>query len=226
MTGSSRSIRVVAEHIDACLGCMACVTACPSGVRYDILIEATRARIEEESAADARRPCLSRVRLRAVSVSWPVARARAVSLAGPDPRLAAFGRRPARSRAAASAASARHDGAADRAAPIPSRRFRAKTPARGTSRARVALVAGCVQRTFFPGVNAATIRVLSAEGCDVSVPPAKAAAARFRCTVDGSRKRSASRARSSAGSSAEDYDAVLINAAGCGFDASKNTVIS
>src|SRR5580700_6597926 len=33
----------VASHFDRCLGCMACVTACPSGVRYDVLIESTRA---------------------------------------------------------------------------------------------------------------------------------------------------------------------------------------
>ena len=41
---------VVAGHIDACLGCMACVTACPSGVRYDLLIEATRAKVEDAIA--------------------------------------------------------------------------------------------------------------------------------------------------------------------------------
>src|ERR1700681_279652 len=39
--------RTVVAHFDRCLGCMACVTACPSGVRYDVLIEETRAKIEE-----------------------------------------------------------------------------------------------------------------------------------------------------------------------------------
>ena len=38
----------VVEHIDRCLGCMACVTACPSGVRYDLLIEQTREVVEEQ----------------------------------------------------------------------------------------------------------------------------------------------------------------------------------
>ena len=37
----------VAEHFDRCLGCMACVTSCPSGVRYDRLIEETRRVVEE-----------------------------------------------------------------------------------------------------------------------------------------------------------------------------------
>ncbi|HEY6236925.1 MAG TPA: 4Fe-4S dicluster domain-containing protein, partial [Candidatus Elarobacter sp.] len=44
---------LVAGHIDACLGCMACVTACPSGVRYDLLIEATRAKVEDAIARPA-----------------------------------------------------------------------------------------------------------------------------------------------------------------------------
>ncbi|MGB6986253.1 MAG: 4Fe-4S dicluster domain-containing protein, partial [Candidatus Aquilonibacter sp.] len=39
----------VVQHFDQCLGCMACVTACPSGVRYDLLIESTRARVEDET---------------------------------------------------------------------------------------------------------------------------------------------------------------------------------
>jgi glycolate oxidase iron-sulfur subunit len=43
-------------------------------------------------------------------------------------------------------------------------------PAQGERRARVGLVAGCVQRVFFPGVNEATLRVLSAEGCEVVIP--------------------------------------------------------
>ena len=38
----------VTEHFDRCLGCMACVTSCPSGVRYDLLIEETRATVEDE----------------------------------------------------------------------------------------------------------------------------------------------------------------------------------
>ena len=57
-----------AEHFDRCLGCMACMTACPSGVQYDQLIEAARAWTEEARAAGrraARRARSRRVRLRA-----------------------------------------------------------------------------------------------------------------------------------------------------------------
>ena len=65
----------------------------------------------------------------------------------------------------------------------------------GSARLSVGLVAGCVQRAFFPNVNAATVRVLAAEGCDVTFRPDKAAAARSRCTPGATTKPSASRAR-------------------------------
>src|SRR5918911_1649114 len=49
-TGQMEMTPAVAAHFDRCLGCMACVTACPSGVRYDILIEETRAMVEKRYA--------------------------------------------------------------------------------------------------------------------------------------------------------------------------------
>jgi glycolate oxidase iron-sulfur subunit len=206
---------VVAEHIDACLGCMACVTACPSGVRYDILIEATRARIEEEvprTPGDrafrefvfALFPYPGRLRVLAPFL-WL---GRILGL----PRLAAgpLGAvLPPRLRQLATMAPP--IALRDTFASLPR-----ETPARGTSRARVALVAGCVQRTFFPGVNAATIRVLSAEGCDVSVPAGQGCCGAL--SLHSGRLEEAKRfARALIGRfEREDYDAVLINAAGCG----------
>jgi glycolate oxidase iron-sulfur subunit len=91
-----------------------------------------------------------------------------------------------------------------------------RTPAQGVCRGRVALVAGCVQRTFFPNVNAATVRVLSAEGFDVEIPPHQgccgalslhagrvAEAKRFaRATIECFEKSGA--------------ETIAINAAGCG----------
>jgi glycolate oxidase iron-sulfur subunit len=206
---------VVAEHIDACLGCMACVTACPSGVRYDLLIEATRARIEEQvprAPADrafrefvfALFPYPGRLRVLAPFL-WL---GKMLGL----PRLAAgpLGRvLPPRLRQLATMAP-----------PIALRDTFASlpplTPARGTARARVALVAGCVQRTFFPGVNAATIRVLSAEGCDVSVPAGQGCCGAL--SLHSGRLAEAKRfARELiVRFERENYDAILINAAGCG----------
>jgi len=90
------------------------------------------------------------------------------------------------------------------------------TPARGETRARVALVAGCVQRAFFPNVNAATIRVLSAEGCEVVVPRGQGCCGAL--SLHSGRTEEAKRfARSLiAHFERERVDAILINAAGCG----------
>jgi glycolate oxidase iron-sulfur subunit len=206
---------VVAEHIDACLGCMACVTACPSGVRYDLLIEATRAKVEAEVPRTfgdrafrefvfALFPYPGRLRVLAPFL-WL---ARVLGL----PRLAAgpLGAvLPPRLRQLATMAPP--IGFQDLVATLPPR-----TPAHGTQRARVALVAGCVQRTFFPGVNAATIRVLSAEGCEVSVPRGQGCCGAL--SLHSGRLEEAKRfARELIPRfESEDLDAIVINAAGCG----------
>jgi glycolate oxidase iron-sulfur subunit len=206
---------VVAEHIDACLGCMACVTACPSGVRYDLLIEATRAKVE----ADVPRTPGDRSfrefvfalfpypgRLRALAPFLWLARVLGLPRLAAGPLGAVL---PPRLRQLATMAPP--IGFGDLFATLPSR-----TPARGTRRARVALVAGCVQRTFFPGVNAATIRVLSAEGCDVSVPREQDCCGAL--SLHSGRLEEAKRfARALiARFEGDDVDAILINAAGCG----------
>ncbi len=145
----------VTTHFDRCLGCMACVSACPSGVRYDRLIETTRAAVEEEYA----RPLGERF-LRALLF-----------------RLLPY---PGRMRAAVRLAPL------GRVAPLP-RRFRplvqmaprwrgrgevpAVTLAAGETLGRVGLLTGCVQRAVFPDVNAATARVLAADGFEVVAPP-------------------------------------------------------
>jgi glycolate oxidase iron-sulfur subunit len=90
------------------------------------------------------------------------------------------------------------------------------TPARGTRRARVGLVAGCVQKVFFPGVNEATLRVLAAEGCEVVVPEGQGCCGAL--SVHAGRADEARRMTralierfESAG-----VDHVVLNAAGCG----------
>jgi glycolate oxidase iron-sulfur subunit len=205
----------VAEHIDACLGCMACTTACPSGVRYDLLIEETRARVEAQvPRAPADRAFRAFVfalfpyprRLRAlVPALWLAARLGLTRLAsGPLGALL-----PVRWRQLATMTPSVR--LRDALAKLP-----ARTPARGARRARVALVAGCVQRTFFPGVNAATIRVLSAEGCEVLVPPGQGCCGAL--SLHSGRLDEAKRfARALiARFEREPVDAILVNAAGCG----------
>ena len=144
--------RTVVEHFDRCLGCMACVTACPSGVRYDLLIESTRDAVEREHG---REPSDHWLRAALFSV-LPYPRR-----LGPALRLAPFGHwAPGRLGTMARLA--------------PRRRSRQRPPsltsAHGERRGRVALLAGCVQRVAFGDVNAATARVLAAQGWEVVVP--------------------------------------------------------
>jgi glycolate oxidase iron-sulfur subunit len=150
----------MATHFDRCLGCMACVTACPSGVRYDRLIERVRPQVERHHRRSPGERALRRLlyetlphphRLRALAPLLQVAEhvpARWLPRAL-RPLAEVAPRRPA---------------AADRA-PVP--RF---TPAVGERRGRVALLLGCVQRVFYPQVHRATVRVLAAEGYDVLAP--------------------------------------------------------
>jgi glycolate oxidase iron-sulfur subunit len=155
-------------HFDACLGCMACVTACPSGVRYDQLIQATRAQVERRH----RRPWRQRLLRAAVFATFPHPR-RLRALAAPlavyqRSGLQGFARRRGLvDRLPASLATM------ERLAPPLRRtpRLPERLPAVGRRRAVAGLLTGCVQGVFFPEVNAATARVLAAEGVDVVVPP-------------------------------------------------------
>jgi glycolate oxidase iron-sulfur subunit len=206
---------VVAQHFDKCLGCMACVTACPSGVRYDLLIESTRARVEEA----VERPPEERAFREFVFATFPYPnRLRAMI-----PALW-FGTKLGFARAAAGPLGkllpSRLRQLAAMAPPVTLRdtmtRLPAMTPAKGERRARVALVAGCVQRAFFPNVNAATIRVLAAEGCEVIVPRGQGC-----CGALSLHSGRPDEARRFARALIERFekqrlDAIIINAAGCG----------
>jgi glycolate oxidase iron-sulfur subunit len=144
----------VSQHFDRCLGCMACVSACPSGVRYDRLIEATRAAVEEEYE----RPVGDRLVRGLLFRVLPYPRRMRAAL-----RLAPVGRAlplPPRLRPLVELAP-RWRGSGDVAA---------VTPASGPPRGRVGLLTGCVQSAVFPEVNAATARVLAADGYEVVAP--------------------------------------------------------
>jgi glycolate oxidase iron-sulfur subunit len=206
----------VVQHFDACLGCMACVTACPSGVKYDQLIEETRARIEHEhprGLADRLHrglifqlfPYPSRLRL-AAALSWLYARSGLRWLLRKSGALRLVPRR----------LQALEELQPDLPLSALSERLPPRTAAQGERRATVALLAGCVQRVFFPGVNAATLRVLSAEGVEVLVPQGQGCC--------GALSMHSGREHESLGFAralierfeAQPVDAILVNAAGCG----------
>src|SRR5262249_48332338 len=155
-------------HFDACLGCMACVTACPSGVQYGPLIERTRAQIERQHqrtfgdrlfrwALFAIVPFPSRLRI--VLAPLVVLRGVAHSIG----RSTFGGRLPARLRALLALAPKVSWSAL-------ARRLPERTGAVGDARLKVGLLTGCVQRLVFAHVNEATVNVLSAEGCEVAAP--------------------------------------------------------
>jgi glycolate oxidase iron-sulfur subunit len=202
------------QHFDQCLGCMACVTACPSGVQYDKLIEATRAHVEDEHSRSPRERALRSLvfqlfpyprRLRATR---PLLRAYQRSGAARlvhRPRL--FDRLPPTV------------AAMERLMPAVARERESVadvTPAEGRRRARVGMLLGCVQREFFPGVNAATARVLAAEGCEVVAPRAQGCCGAL--SLHSGRAAEAVRfaKRTIAAFESLDVDAVVVNAAGCG----------
>ncbi|HEX2177203.1 MAG TPA: heterodisulfide reductase-related iron-sulfur binding cluster [Nocardioidaceae bacterium] len=155
-------------HIDRCLGCMACVTSCPSGVQYDHILEPTRAQIERRYERDPG----DRLLREAIFAMFPYPRRlralRLPLLAYQRSGLQRLLRRsgvlqrlsPTLATMEAVAPPVQH------ARPAPS-----FVPAQGARRAVVGMLTGCVQREFFPHVNAATSRVLAAEGCDVVIPP-------------------------------------------------------
>jgi glycolate oxidase iron-sulfur subunit len=195
-------------HWDRCLGCMACVTACPSGVQYDKLIEDTRAQVERNhSRKPADRLFRALVfelfphpgRLRALAPLMALARRLGIpKLArrgGPFPRLRAVT-------------------ALTPETPLlgTMRRLPEHTKAQGDKRGTVGLLQGCVQRVFFHDVNVATAQVLAAEGFEVHAPrlPRCCGALQMHTGYDS---RDLARATIEA---FEQCDFVVANAAGCG----------
>jgi glycolate oxidase iron-sulfur subunit len=236
-----------AGHFDRCLGCMACMTACPSGVQYDQIIEAAREWTEEAAAGPpapegglpaeggapsaaegvpsggpgrARRPLRDRAtraaifsvfpypgRLRALTA--PLRAAQRVHLDRVLSRTGALG-------LVSPAAEAALRLAPPAARPFPAGRFPSRVPARGTRRAVVGMLTGCVQSVFFPQVNAATARVLAAEGCDVIIPRGQGCCGAL--SLHSGRAAEAARfaRRTIETFEAAGVDAIVVNSAGCG----------
>ncbi len=215
--GSIDLTDTVVAHFDQCLGCMGCVTACPSGVRYDLLIESTRAKIE---ASHPRAPADRLMRDAIFSLFPYPARLRALAL--PLFFYAQSGLQAlVRASGILNLLPKRLSAMAKISPPLSLADLRAKlppyTPARGPKRGTVALVAGCVQRVFFPNVNAATIRVLAAEGYDVIVPGDQGCCGALSLHVGRAAEATAfATALVDRFGDLDGIDAVIINAAGCG----------
>jgi len=203
----------VRTHFDRCLGCMACVTACPSGVRYDLLIESTRAKVE----AQTKRSFFDQLFRDFVFSIFPYP-ARLAILRVPLQLYVRSGLQTlVRRSGILNLLPARLAQLADLAPPAAaSQELPAHVDAQGNKRMHVGLVAGCVQRVFFPNVNAATLRVLSAEGCEVDVPVGQGCCGAL--SLHSGREEEAKGFARALIDRFEQLpcDAIVVNAAGCG----------
>ncbi|MDP8942691.1 MAG: heterodisulfide reductase-related iron-sulfur binding cluster [Actinomycetota bacterium] len=198
----SMEVEEAAPFIDCCVGCDACVTSCPSGVRYDELITPYRAHAEEHRERSRSDRLLRWV----IAETLPHPRrfrvaARLGRLARPLRRLA-----PGRAGAMLDLVPPK----LPRARPLPELH-----PAEGKRRARVALLAGCAQQVLAPEINWATLRVLAANGVEVSIPRAQGCCGAL-VLHSGQSERAKAQARRNIEAFPSDVDAVVTNAAGCG----------
>jgi glycolate oxidase iron-sulfur subunit len=228
------------QHFDRCLGCVACVTACPSGVQYGPLIEKTRAQIERRysrslpdrlfrSALMAVVPYPQRLRIlmlplvllggivRAIGRAL-MAKSQAPLKGAPDDS----GPGDVRQQPPSGDVSVLSRVAAALALSPPVsllsmfRRIPEHTSAVGQARMRVAVLTGCVQRLSFADVNRATVNVLAAEGCSVTTPANQGCCGALPLHAGG-----IDQARGLAKHTIEVFegagvDRIVVNAAGCG----------
>jgi glycolate oxidase iron-sulfur subunit len=210
----------VVEHLDRCLDCRACETACPSTVKYGEILEKTRTILQPTRPTS---PVGAFVRWLSLGVVLPSRRARTVffkllwvlQLLG-LPRMGAWLARRGllpRRLAAVVAAPPR----------VPFRSFRARHakavfPAKGTRRLRIALFTGCVADHLYADVNEATVRVLTENGCEVELVAAERCCGALHIH-NGARDQAQSLARDNIRAfAARGTDVIVSNAAGCGAE--------
>lgn len=203
------------DHIDKCLDCRACETACPSGVEYGKLVEFARARIER----DYRRPFFSRLARQMVFRGLLPYPRRIARLA----RLLRFYQRSGLAAISRGTGILKILGLAQTEALLPriddrffSENLGRTFPAARPQRARVAFFAGCVAQVTFSKLNLATIRVLTANGCEVVVPEEQLCCGALAAHA-GVRDSARALARKNIAVFLErNFDAIVTNAAGCG----------
>lgn len=214
--GEAALDETTSQHFDTCLGCLACVSTCPAGVQYDKLIAATRPQVERNQPRSFKEriiralifnlfPYPARLQI-FLPLLWLYQKLGIQKLVRQIgileklfPRLAAM----------------------ESILPeINLKSFQQNypdiIPAQGEKRYRVGVILGCVQRLFFSPVNEATVRVLTANGCEVIIPKMQGCCAALPAH-QGQEKQARALARQMIDSFADtDVDYIIINAAGCG----------
>lgn len=189
-------------HIDQCLGCVACETACPSQVKYGELISPFRAHVESKR----KRTLMDRVKRFLVSQTLPYPGRFRLAMnsarwAGPLKNLMPKSMRPMMEMVPKS---------------LPKReKLQEVYQVNGKPRARVALLAGCAQQVLAPHINIATINVLLANDVEVLVPRQQGCCGALAWHV-GDARTARKLARQNLAAFPKDVDAIVTNAAGCG----------
>ncbi len=205
----------VREHLELCLDCRACESACPSGVQYGRMIEPFKIAMQSSAPAGARTSLLQRLVLHHVF---------------PYPRRVKLALAPARLLQRIGALDWAERIGLTRLLPPTLRRMQAMLPRLsrtaqrlpavlppiGPKRARVGLFLGCVSDALFPETNAATARVLQQNGCEVVIPPGQACCGAIHYHSGVEEPALALARQNLAAFPPEEFDAILVNAAGCG----------
>lgn len=198
------------RHIDLCLACRGCETACPSGVPYGRIVESARAQLEPH---------------RKRSIIARAVRSFALKRLIPSRRLlAAFGSALYMYQASGLQKLVRAAGilrnfeslTPDAEAPFFFRNIGQTYPAEGTERYRVAFLAGCIANVAFARLNEATIRVLQKNGCTVVVPEAQTCCGALHLHSGMLADAKEVARRNIEALKTDSFDAIITNAAGCG----------
>ena len=205
----------VREHLELCLDCRACETACPSGVQYGRMIEPFKIALQKAAQAGEKGSLLQRMILRHLF---------------PYPGRVKAALAPARLLQRLGVLDWAERSGLTRLLPPTLRRLQAMLPklsrrssrlpeilpAIGPKRARVALFLGCVADAMFPETNAATARVLQHNGCEVVVPRGQVCCGAIHYHSGFEQPALELARRNMAAFGAEEVDAIIVNAAGCG----------
>jgi glycolate oxidase iron-sulfur subunit len=202
------------EHIYACLDCRACQTACPSGVQYGAIIEAARAVAEPVNTSEKTvgRTILGSVFTRPRLLDVMGVGLRAYQRTG----MQSLVRKTGATRLLPKRLREMEAMLGPAQGPVIRHRSAQVTPAEGTVRYRVGFIEGCIMPQLFGDTNAATVRVLSKNGCVVYSPPKQGCCGALQMHT-GDRETARELARRNVDAfDGLGLDAIIINAAGCG----------
>ena len=193
----------VLPHVDRCLGCLACVTACPSGVEYGDLLTPFR-EMAEKQRSRSRMEELTRT-LTNQTLPYP-GRFRAAAALGRFTKIF----KPLLPPALRTMLDLLPERLPPRD-PLPR-----LAPAKGERRARVALLSGCVQQVLTPGINRATVDVLTSNGVEVVIPPRQGCCGALSMHTGAAEQARGLARRNFGVFDLDEVDALVTNAAGCG----------